>query len=340
MPREAALRLQKRCSASSSVLAIVEFSSVRVPEVIPIFYSETFLEHQTGFGHPERPERLRAIAKYLHQSQYASHFDWKAPSSLENRDPLPWILKAHTSEYIEQVKLVAARGGGRLDPDTPISSQSFVVACLAVNAWLDGVDSVLALQQPAFVLARPPGHHALPDQGMGFCVFGNAAIAALYALTQPSIERVAILDWDVHHGNGTEAIVMSHPQLAAQLAYCSLHQYPFYPGTGSAQDNGSRLLNIPMQAGSTITDYEAAFQNQVIPFLKTFAPDLLIVSAGYDAAQADPLAAVNLNPKDFKTLTAHCLDLTPKILFGLEGGYHLSSLAEAVEATLSACLAV
>lgn len=306
--------------------------------MIPIFYSETFLAHQTGFGHPERPERLRAVVKHLQQSQYASHFDWKTPSSLETRDPLPWMLKAHTSEYIEQVKLVAARGGGRLDPDTPISAQSYEVACLAVNAWLDGVDSVLALQQPAFVLARPPGHHALPEQGMGFCVFGNAAIAALYALTQPGVERVAILDWDVHHGNGTEEIVMNHPQLTAQLAYCSLHQYPFYPGTGSAQNNSPLLLNIPMQAGSTIADYQAAFQNQVIPFLKTFAPDLLIVSAGYDAAQADPLAAVNLNPEDFETLTADCLALTPKVLFGLEGGYHLSSLAEAVEATLRACL--
>ncbi len=308
--------------------------------MIPIFYCETFLEHQTGFGHPERPERLRAVVKHLHQSSWASHFDWRVPSSLESRDPLPWMLKAHTSEYIEQVKLVAARGGGRLDPDTPLSAQSYEVACLAVNAWLDGVDSVLALQQTAFVLARPPGHHALPDQGMGFCVFGNAAIAALYALTQPGVERVAILDWDVHHGNGTEAIVANHPQGASQIAYCSLHQYPFYPGTGSAQDNSPRLLNIPLQAGSTISDYEAAFQNQVIPFLKTFAPDLLIVSAGYDAAQADPLAAVNLNPKDFETLAAHCLALTPKILFGLEGGYHLSSLAASVEATLTACLAL
>lgn len=302
--------------------------------MIPIFYCETFLEHQTGFGHPERPERVRAVANHLQQSSLSSHLDWKQPSSLEARDPIPWILKAHTPDYLEQVKAVAAQGGGRLDPDTPLSAQSYEVACLAVNAWLDGVDSVLALQKPAFVLARPPGHHALPDQGMGFCVFGNAAIAALYALTQPNIERVAILDWDVHHGNGTEAIVSGHPQ----IAYCSLHQYPFYPGTGSAQDNGPRLLNIPMQSGSTLPDYETAFQTQVMPFLKTFSPDLLIVSAGYDAAQTDPLASVNLNPEDFGPLTTHCLALTQKILFGLEGGYHLNSLAIAVESTLAACL--
>jgi acetoin utilization deacetylase AcuC-like enzyme len=299
-----------------------------------IFYSDVFLDHQTGFGHPERPERLRAIAKHLHQSPLSSRLDWKLPSSLEARDPIPWILKAHTPDYLEQVKTVAAQGGGRLDPDTPLSVQSYEVACLAVNAWLDGVDSVLALQKPAFVLARPPGHHALPDQGMGFCVFGNAVIAALYALTQPNIGRVAILDWDVHHGNGTEAIVSGHPQ----IAYCSLHQYPFYPGTGSAQDNGPRLRNIPMQSGSTLPDYETAFQKQVIPLLTNFAPDLLIVSAGYDAAQADPLASINLNPEDFGPLTAHCLALTSKIVFGLEGGYHLKSIATAVEATLAACL--
>jgi acetoin utilization deacetylase AcuC-like enzyme len=299
-----------------------------------IFYSDVFLEHQTGFGHPERPERVRAIAKHLQQSQWADRLDWKHPSSLEIRDPLPWILKAHTPDYVEQIKAVAAQGGGRLDPDTPLSAQSYEVACLAVNAWLDGVDSVLALERPAFVLARPPGHHALPDRGMGFCIFGNAAISALYALAQPNIKRVAILDWDVHHGNGTEAIVANHPS----IAYCSLHQYPFYPGTGSAQNNGPHLLNIPMRSGSTLSDYETAFQGQVMPFLTPFAPDLLIVSAGYDAVEADSLASVNLKPDDFGTLTAHCLALTPRIVFGLEGGYHLNSIATAVEATLAACL--
>jgi acetoin utilization deacetylase AcuC-like enzyme len=311
-----------------------EFSSFSSRNKMHIFYSDVFLEHQTGFGHPERPERLRAVVRHLNQSQWASQLNWKVPSSLETRNPLPWILKAHTPDYVEQVQAVSAQGGGQLDPDTPLSAQSYGVACLVVNAWLDGVDSVLASQQPAFVLARPPGHHALPDQGMGFCVFGNAAIAAIYALTQPGIERVAILDWDVHHGNGTEAIVTSHPE----IAYCSLHQYPFYPSTGSAQDNGPRLLNIPMQAGSTLPDYETAFHSQITPFLNSFAPDLLIVSAGYDASQADPLAEVNLNPEDFGPLTAHCLALAPKIVFGLEGGYHLNSLATAVESTLAACL--
>lgn len=300
-----------------------------------IVYSEAFLEHQTGFGHPERSERLRAIVKGLARSPLAPHLQWQLPTSLETRSPLPWILKAHTADYLAQIQAMAASGGGYLDPDTPMSSQSYTVACLAVNAWLDGVESVLATHRPAFVLARPPGHHALADRGMGFCLLSNAAIAALYALHQPGVARVAILDWDVHHGNGTEAIVQDHPQ----IAYCSLHQYPHYPGTGSPQDQGARLLNIPMQAGSTLTHYEAAFQSKVMPFLRNFAPDVLIVSAGYDAMSADLLANINLEPSDYGVLTRHCLSLTSTVLFGLEGGYHLSSLAAAVEATLSACLA-
>jgi acetoin utilization deacetylase AcuC-like enzyme len=301
-----------------------------------IFYSNVFLEHQTGFGHPERPERLKAIVQQLQRSPWASQLAWKNPTDLSQRNPTDWLRRVHDADYLEQVRLVAERGGGRLDPDTPISAQTYEVACTAVNAWLDGVDAVLATHQPAFVLARPPGHHALPDRAMGFCIFANAAIAALYALEQPGIQRVAILDWDVHHGNGTQAIVVNHPQ----IAYCSLHQYPFYPGTGAAQEKGphSTILNIPMQAGSTIIEYEAAFQNQVIPFLTDIAPDLLVVSAGFDANGDDPLAEMNLKPQDYRLLTSYCLSLTPHILFGLEGGYNLSSLAASVEATIGACL--
>jgi acetoin utilization deacetylase AcuC-like enzyme len=304
--------------------------------MFPIFYSDLFLEHQTGFGHPECPKRLVAIVKHLKQSSLAPQLNWKTPQPVNERDPQHWILQAHDSIYIEEVCRLAERGGGRLDPDTPISKQSHEAACLAVNAWLDGIDEVLAHHKPAFALARPPGHHALHNQGMGFCIFGNAAIAALYALKQPNIERVAILDWDVHHGNGTQAIVASNPH----IAYCSLHQYPFYPGTGAAQETGPHqtVLNIPMRSGSTITEYEAKFQTQVLPFLQTFKPDLLIVSAGYDANRDDPLAGVDLQPQDYGTLTRHCLGLTRNILFGLEGGYNLNSLALSVEATLAACL--
>lgn len=305
---------------------------------ISVFYSDLFLNHKTGLGHPECPERLSAVVKNLRNTPWANQLAWKTPTATRVRSPLDWIERVHTPRYVAHVKAICEQGGGQLDPDTPLSRQSFEVACLAVNAWIDGVDNVLLTQKPAFVLARPPGHHALRDRGMGFCTFSNAAIAAHHALDQPDIERVAILDWDVHHGNGTQAIV----QDCAQIAYCSLHQSPCYPGTGSAQETGlyQNVLNIPMQAGSTFVDYEAQFRTKVIPFLQAFDPDLLIVSAGYDANHADPLASVSLQPADYGQFTTSCLTVTPRLLLGLEGGYDFDSLSASVEATLAACLEV
>jgi acetoin utilization deacetylase AcuC-like enzyme len=207
---------------------------------------------------------------------------------------------------------------------------------LAVSAWLDGVEQVLATGAPAFVLTRPPGHHAEGDRGMGFCLFSNAAITAYYALEKQGINRVAILDWDVHHGNGTQAIVENHPQ----IAYCSLHQSPCYPGTGAADERGeyNNVLNLPMQPGSTVTEYQSAFENQIMPFLAEFQPDLLIVSAGYDANADDPLASMNLQPQDYGLFTKYCLRLTRRIVFGLEGGYDFSALSRSVVATIEQCL--
>jgi acetoin utilization deacetylase AcuC-like enzyme len=306
--------------------------------MVSIFYSDVFLQHRTGRGHPECPERLDAIVQKLRQEPWADRLIWNQPTDIQVRNPLHWIEQIHNPRYVDRVKRLSQQGGGALDPDTPLSERSFDAACLAVNAWIEGVDSVLRTQQPSFALARPPGHHALRDRGMGFCIFANAAIAARYALAQPNIERVAILDWDVHHGNGTQEIVQDSPQ----IAYCSLHQLPCYPGTGSAQETGlhHNVLNIPMQAGSTLVEYKAQFERQVLPFLKAFSPDLLIVSAGYDANHADPLASISLKPSDYGQFTTHCLTITPRILFGLEGGYDLESLAASVEATLAACLEV
>lgn len=210
------------------------------------------------------------------------------------------------------------------------------MALLAVSAWLDGVEAVLKSANPAFVLARPPGHHAESDAGMGFCLFSNAAIAAFFALEQPGINRVAILDWDVHHGNGTQAIVESE----ARIAYCSLHQYPCYPGTGRATERGfhNNVLNLPVPPGSDIAVYQPLFERQVIPFLANFQADLLIVSAGYDGNAADPLASINLQPEDYALFTNYCLGLTRKILFGLEGGYDFDTLSQSVVATIEPCL--
>jgi acetoin utilization deacetylase AcuC-like enzyme len=250
---------------------------------------------------------------------------------------MPLLEQVHTRRYIETVREIATGGGGMLDADTPISANSYDIALLAVSAWLDGVDEVLSINNPAFVLARPPGHHAERNTGMGFCLFSNAAIAAYYALEKPGIQRVAILDWDVHHGNGTQEIVESD----ARIAYCSLHQSPCYPGTGSSSEQGAynNVLNLPMPTGSTLADYQPVFEQKVMPFLKDFQPDLLIVSAGYDANAADPLAGIALQPEDYGLFTKYCLQLTRRIVFGLEGGYHLAALALSVAATIESCLA-
>lgn len=300
--------------------------------MISIVYSEEFLKHDVGSWHPEKPARLSAIVEALKTVSWSPQLRWQLPTPLDKRDVLPFVRAVHTEDHIQLIRRLSAQGGGNIDGDTRVGEDSYRVALLAVSAWLDGVDWVLKNPEPAFILARPPGHHAIQSQAMGFCLFSNAAIAAFYALQQANIRKVAILDWDVHHGNGTEAIIEAHPQ----IAYCSLHQSPCYPGTGKASDRGHfhNVLNIPLRSGSDFKDYDEAFATQVIPFLKRVAPDLLIVSAGYDANEDDPLANMNLHPQDYQVFTERILTLGCPLLFGLEGGYDLKALADSVLATL------
>ena len=271
--------------------------------MVSVIYSDEFLEHKTGLLHPERPERLTACIKGLKAAFNNGQLHWQLPAPIEQRQPsvMDWVLKVHPPRYLKALQKLAADGGGYLDVDTPLSPKSYDVALLAVSAWLDGVDRVLTTAAPAFVLARPPGHHAESDRGMGFCLLSNAAIAAIYALEQPEINKVAILDWDVHHGNGTQAIVENN----RQIAYCSLHQSPCYPGTGYPEEKGryNNVLNLPMSPGTTGEFYKAMFEHKVVPFLTNFQPDLLIVSAGYDALEVDPLASVSLQPEDYAIFT-------------------------------------
>lgn len=306
--------------------------------MFPVFYSDQFLEHDTGIYHPENAGRLTAITTALKSSAWADQLDWRAPlpATLEDARLADALYAVHSPEYVEAVRRLAAAGGGHSDPDTVVSPRSYAVALLAVNAWLDGVDQVLQTGKPAFVLARPPGHHALSQRSMGFCIFSNAAITAFYGLNQPGVDRVAILDWDVHHGNGTQAIVETNPN----IAYCSLHEYPHYPGTGAAHERGKydNVLNLPLAPGSTLNEYRPRFEQQILPFLRDFQPDLLIVSAGYDATNADPLAHMALHPQDYGIFTDYCLQLTSKVLFGLEGGYDYEALAQSVVKTVERCL--
>ena len=190
--------------------------------MIHLIYSEQFLEHDTGRPHAESFRRLVSITENLRAVPWADQLQWHKPQPLDQRDPLPWVQRSHSQQYLTQLKKLANDGGGRWDLDTVVSPSSYDVALLAVNACLDGIDKALATGEVAFALVRPPGHHAVRDNAMGFCLLGNVAIAADYALSLENINRVAILDWDVHHGNGTEWLVEDNPD----ILYCSLHQFP------------------------------------------------------------------------------------------------------------------
>jgi acetoin utilization deacetylase AcuC-like enzyme len=306
--------------------------------MLSIYYSDEFLEHDTGSYHPENPGRLAAITVALASAPWTEQLDWRSPTPVDRQDPrlTAALYAVHAQQYVAAVEQLAQRGGGNIDADTPVSSRSYEVALLAINAWLDGVDRALETGSPVFVLARPPGHHAKAEIGMGFCIFSNAAIAAHYALKQPGIKRVGILDWDVHHGNGTQAIVENNPQ----IAFCSLHQSPQYPGTGAASERGccNNVLNLPMQSGSTLAEYQPLFDREILPFFQSFQPDLLIISAGYDANKADPLAGISLQPQDYGVFTTYALKISHQLVFGLEGGYDYSTLAQSVMATIAPCL--
>jgi acetoin utilization deacetylase AcuC-like enzyme len=289
-----------------------------------------FLQHDTGPGHPERPDRMRAIDKALSHEVFNPLRRVEAPL---RDDVEQWIALAHPQAYIDAIKRARPNAGEepvRLDPDTVLSPGSWEAALRAVGAGLLAVDEVIAGNvQNAFCQVRPCGHHAETARAMGFCIFNNIAVAAMYARRKHNAGRVAVVDFDVHHGNGTQDIFWNEPD----LYFASTHQMPLYPGTGAASETGvGNVFNAPLRPGDGGPRFREAFESRILPSLMTFGPDMIFISAGFDAHEADPLANLRLVEADFAWATQQLAEIAHKQAGGrlvsmLDGGYDLTALA-------------
>ena len=297
----------------------------------------SFLAHDTGDYHPERPDRLRAVLAALDDAAIAHLVSVVAPAAT-----IEQLVRVHPQEYVAAILGVRPPAGElvQIDADTIMSTESAEAARHAAGAVVAGVDAVMRdAAQTVFAAVRPPGHHALPSIPGGFCLFNSVAVGALHAQAVYGLERVAIVDFDVHHGQGTQAIVEADPR----LFYASSHQSPLYPGTGSARERGvaGNVINVPLAAGSGSAEFRAAWGDRILPALDVFAPELLIVSAGFDAHRRDPLAQLNVETGDFGWLTGELVAIADRhaqgrIVSALEGGYDLEALAESVVAHVQA----
>ena len=303
-----------------------------MPDTIAFLYDDLLLKHRPPPGHPEQPDRLKSIEGHLRTAGL-----WKAMDHLKCSPALDsQILAVHSPEHLDRVRKASASGGGLLDEgDTHAVAESFDAARLAAGSVIVAIDAVLGKKsKAAFCAIRPPGHHAEHDRPMGFCLFNNVAIGARYAQHEHGIKKVAILDWDVHHGNGTQHIFEEDPT----VFYISLHQYPFYPGTGAREERGEGngegyTLNFPFPAGTGEERYLTTFTKEIVPTLERFGPELLLISAGFDAHRDDPLGGMKLTETSFAALTRMTKNLAP-VVSVLEGGYDLQALARSVEAHL------
>ncbi|MDC0598409.1 histone deacetylase family protein [Gammaproteobacteria bacterium] len=299
-----------------------------------IYSHPACLEHDPGSGHPENPERLKVITAALHKSPFANQLDYvESPLASDEQ-----ILLAHTPDHLSHIKAVSPTSGWQaLDGDTVMSPESLEASLRGAGASCMAVDDLLTDKvTKAFCATRPPGHHATQDQAMGFCIFNHIAVAALYAKYHYKLDRVAIVDFDVHHGNGTQDIMTGKEG----LLYISTHQSPLYPGTGSVAENiPDNIHNIPLPAGTDHHSYQIHFEQEALSTLETFKPELLLVSAGFDAHLNDPLASLALTEETYfwlgqqlnKTAQKYCQG---KLLSVLEGGYNLAVLGASVSAFL------
>ncbi|QDT63653.1 histone deacetylase family protein [Calycomorphotria hydatis] len=300
------------------------------PDRVLLYRDDLFLHHQTG-PHPESPARLRSILEELRTSGLLARVKTICPAPAS----IPIIQQVHGGEYISSVEAFATNGGGRIEADTVLSSESYSVALHAAGAAIDAVDQVLTTDaRIACCLTRPPGHHALANAAMGFCLFNNIAVAARHAICQHGCERVLIVDWDVHHGNGTQAMFYDDPQ----VVFFSAHRSPFYPGTGTFDETGTgaglgTIFNLPLTFGISRHGYLDAFEKYLHDAAGKAKPDLILISAGFDAHAADPVGSLGLMSEDFAELTDLVLQVAEthcegRIVSILEGGYHLDHLAE------------
>ncbi len=302
-------------------------------------YDPVYLEHDTG-QHPENAARLEAIMSRLEESGVKQKLSLIIPRAATIEE----IALVHHGDYIAYVQAVAKNGGGWLDADTVASSGSYKAALYAAGGLIRATEVVMTEGGSAYGLVRPPGHHATATQAMGFCLFNNVAIAARYALSRFNLERVAIVDFDVHHGNGTQETFYDDPG----VLYVSTHEFPLYPGTGGIEETGIReargtTVNIPLPAGSGDEQYLSVFEQIVTPTVKRFSPQLILVSAGYDAHWSDRLAMMEVSVTGFARITGIIKGLADelcdgRLVFTLEGGYPLTALAASVKATFDVLL--
>lgn len=304
-----------------------------------LVYDSACLKHETGH-HPENPQRFNVILSALKEDESL----WRqlaklAPRAAEDED----IMRCHSAQLIEHIRNLCERGVPFIDLDTVISRESFEVARLATGAALVGIDRVFNGElNNAFALVRPPGHHATSNRAMGFCLFNSAAVAARYAQSRYGAERVLIIDWDVHHGNGTQEIFYRDPS----VFYFSTHQYPYYPGTGAASERGEDkgegyTLNIPLGEGTAARAHREAFRDALKLIEGKFPPDLIIISAGFDSRRGDPLGGLMLEDRDFREMTKEVMGMAERhaearVVSILEGGYNLDTLGETVRTHVAA----
>jgi acetoin utilization deacetylase AcuC-like enzyme len=309
---------------------------------VHLLYDSRFLRHDTGAMHLETSKRLESIIASLDADPSLNNkLHGVAPRSATMQD----LERCHSGEMIRDIRTFIDHGGTHLDTDTPVSSDSFDVACLAAGAAIAAVDTVMAeAGGRAFVMSRPPGHHATPHRAMGFCLFNHVAVAARYAQAVHGVERVLIVDWDVHHGNGTQDIFWSDES----VFFFSTHQYPHYPGTGARDDTGDGkgagyTLNVPLRGGTAAATQREAFSDALKNIEARFHPDLVIISAGFDSHRNDPLGGLLLEDSDFAEMTKDVLRIAERHSAGrvvsvLEGGYNLDLLGGSVRSHLAALL--